>query len=428
MRRRLAGGARRNNPGRAAVLRLQCSNADAEQADRPRKVNALQTLSGRASQCLRLLHRRGQGRVACHGAEVVEAQLDADRAPCVALALEVGGQPLAQHREDATERGAVAHRMQVALERRLAADRDGLAVRHDGPVVDTACRVGEPGAVAATEMLDEPAALARGEVADRTHVQRLEPRGRLRPDAVDAPRRQRPYARRNVGRGQHRQPVGLVELRGDLREQLVRRHADRAGQPGGATHAVLDLLRDGADAAQPVVADRVVDTGHRAQVDVDLVDAAVLDQRRHLHDRRLEQPRVAAVLVEIHRQQHRVGRALRGLHQPHARVHAEVARRVGGGRDHAAALVVAKRRERARAVGVDHRLVAPPAADHHRQPAQLGIAQQLDRCIERVHVEVGDPARCGGHGAIVASWRAPRRRIARRDRCTPGNATLHRRG
>ena len=34
----------------------------------------------------------------------------------------------------------------------------------------------------------------------------------------------------------------------------------------------------------------------------------------------------------------------------------------------------------------------PAAADHHRLAAQLRIAQQLDRRVERVHVEVGDDA------------------------------------
>ena len=42
---------------------------------------------------------------------------------------------------------------------------------------------------------------------------------------------------------------------------------------------------------------------------------------------RLEEPRVAAVLVEVHRQQHGLRRPLRGAHQAHRRVHAEGARR-----------------------------------------------------------------------------------------------------
>ena len=44
--------------------------------------------------------------------------------------------------------------------------------------------------------------------------------------------------------------------------------------------------------------------------------------------------------------------------------------------------------------------LAAPAADHHRQALELRVAQQFDRCVEGVHVEVGDAAnRCGRHGA-----------------------------
>jgi hypothetical protein len=50
----------------------------------------------------------GQRQVARDGAEVVEAQLDADGAPAVALALQVGGHLLAQLREDGRQRGRSA--------------------------------------------------------------------------------------------------------------------------------------------------------------------------------------------------------------------------------------------------------------------------------------------------------------------------------
>ncbi len=225
-------------------------------------------------------------------------------------------------------------------------------------------------------------------------------RAGLRADAVDAPHRQRPQPRRDVGLGQDRQPVGLVQLGGDLGEQLVRRHADRAGQAGGALDVVADLLRERAHAAAGVVADRVVHAGHVAEVDVDLVDAAVLDHRRDLGDRGLEQARVAPVLVEVDRQQHRVGAARGGLHQPHPGMHAMVARGVGGGRDDAAAGVVAQRREAPRAVGQALGLVAPAAADDHRLAGQFRVAQQFDGRVEGVHVEVGDPAP-GSHAVMV---------------------------
>ena len=145
----------------------------------------------------------------------------------------------------------------------------------------------------------------------------------------------------------------------------------------------------------------VSDIAQVGEVDVDLVDAAVFDLRRDRAHRLLEHARITAVFVEVGRQQHRVGRERGGLHQAHARIHAERARFVGGGRDHAAAGVVAQRRELARVVLADRvlgRLVAAPAADHERPAAQLGIAQQLDGRIERIHVEMGDVRLAASHG------------------------------
>ena len=58
-----------------------------------------------------------------------------------------------------------------------------------------------------------------------------------------------------------------------------------------------------------------------------------------------------------------------------------------------AAGVVAQAEEAPRAVAQGLGLVALSAADHHRQAAQLRVAQQFDGRVERVHVEVGDQAR-----------------------------------
>ena len=76
---------------------------------------------------------------------------------------------------------------------------------------------------------------------------------------------------------------------------------------------------------------------HVGEVDVDLVDAVILDPRRDRAHRVLEEPRILAVGIEIDGQQHRVRRELRGLHEPHRRMQAEGAGLVGRGRDDAAA-------------------------------------------------------------------------------------------
>ena len=111
---------------------------------------------------------------------------------------------------------------------------------------------------------------------------------------------------------------------------------------------------------------------------------------------------IVAHLVEIHRQHDGLRAQLGGLHHAHGRAHAELPRRIGGGGDDAAADVVLEQREfgdrdetqRARSGSAQQRLVdlAPPAADHHRQALELRVAQQLDRRVKSVHVEVGDAA------------------------------------
>ncbi len=174
------------------------------------------------------------------------------------------------------------------------------------------------------------------------------------PDAVQPTHRQRREARADIVFGDDREAVGLVELGRDLRDQLVGREADRAVQAGGVAHGLLQFATDVAR-APPGFGMRFdrVDVGpepgrdHVREVDVDLVDAAVLDLRRERAHRRLEEPRILPVLVEVDRQQDRVGRLRGGLHHAHGRVDAQRARLVGRGRDHAPARVVGEAREAA---------------------------------------------------------------------------------
>jgi hypothetical protein len=157
---------------------------------------------------------------------------------------------------------------------------------------------------------------------------------------------------------------------------------------------------------------------HVGEVDVDLVDAAVLDLWRERTHGGLEEPRILAVLVEVDGQQDGIGRFRRGLHHAHGRVHAERARFVGRGGYDAAARVVAEARVAAllragRGIGHPDRLVARAAPDDDRPAAQLRIAQQFDRRIERVHVEMGDHAGRFEHGGSSV------RIAARGPRCPP---------
>ena len=119
---------------------------------------------------------------------------------------------------------------------------------------------------------------------------------------------------------------------------------------------------------------------------------------------------MAAVGVEIDRQHDGIGRERRGLHHSHRRMDAERACLVGRRRDHAAARIVGERREAARhrmGDGIDA-LDGPvrlPTADDDRPAAQFRIAQQLDRRVERVHVEVGDHVARRSHSPIVCRLR-----------------------
>ncbi len=222
------------------------------------------------------------------------------------------------------------------------------------------------------EVFDQPLRIGKGELADRVDAQRVELGARFRTDAVDLARGKRPDARRDVGRSQHRKAARLVEFGGELRQQLVRRDADRAGESRRGAHRFPDRPRDIARAPPGVVGRigiciDVLGQRHAGQVDVDLVDPVVLDLRRDRGDSGLEQPRIPAIGVEIGRQQDRVRCELRRLHQAERRMQAECARFVSRRRDDTAADVAGEGREPA-----DHatrrRIDRSPRADGGARP------------------------------------------------------------
>ena len=111
------------------------------------------------------------------------------------------------------------------------------------------------------------------------------------PTPLSLARRQRPHPCRHVARGDDRQPVRLVEFGRDLGDQLVGRQADRATEAGRVAHRALEFARRfRARTTRRSVrrrrrSRRFIVAGqprghHLRQVDVDLVDAAVLDLRR----------------------------------------------------------------------------------------------------------------------------------------------------
>ena len=77
-------------------------------------------------------------------------------------------------------------------------------------------------------------------------------------------------------------PLGLSSSEAILDSSLLGVTPTEQVRPVARLHVVLQLVRERAHAAQRVVADGVADAGHVGQVDVDLVDAAILDHRRQL--------------------------------------------------------------------------------------------------------------------------------------------------
>ena len=262
------------------------------------------------AQGLRVGREIGNGLVARRNPEVVVTQLDAYGLGDVALALQVVGQLLAQAGEDGAQRRAIAHRMQVTLEGGFPADGHRLAFGDDRPLVAAPRRFMHPGAGGLAEMADQESRLLRGQLANGVDGQGRQLFPGLGADAVDLAHVERPDFFLQVGFVNDRDALGLVELAGHLGEQLVGRHADGTGQAGFLENLFLDQARQ----HPPALA---LATGHVGEVDVDLVDAAVLHQRGDLGDGALEQPRVFAHLVKIDRQHDGLRAQPGSLHHAH---------------------------------------------------------------------------------------------------------------
>jgi len=247
----------------------------------------------------------------------------------------------------------------------------------------------QPGPVAATEIRHQPGPVSGRQIADGVDALRRQAGLRLGTDAIHLATGQRPDQGLQIGLMHHRDAVGLVEFAGHLGQQLVGRHAHRAGQAGHIKNPLLDQSRQHPAAL-------ALPTGHLGEIDVHLVHATVFHHRGDLGDLLLEQARVLAVLVKIHRQQDGLRAQPGRLHQPHGRTHTELSRGIGRGRDHAppgVARQAGKRFERQGGTRRQHGiLLAAPATDHHGQPLELRIAQQLDRRIKRIHVQVRNAA------------------------------------
>ena len=90
----------------------------------------------------------------------------------------------------------------------------------------------------------------------------------LRADARNPPDRERVEKRLDRFRSHDRQPVGLLEVRGDLGDELVRPDADRAGE---------SLALDDLGLHRPRVDGRALEVAKGGEVEEGLVDARLLE-------------------------------------------------------------------------------------------------------------------------------------------------------
>src|SRR3990167_9436562 len=307
----------------------QLAHAHAQQTDAAGQIHTLEAQAGPAAGGGGVVGEVIDRHVARHALEIVIPQLDADGFSSVALALQVVRDLFAEFREHRAQFSAVAHRVQVALEGGFSAHAHRLALGHHRALIAAPAHFVQPVAVALAEMLDQPAGLARRQFADGVDAIPLQLLIGLGAHPVDLSAGQRPDLVLQVLGPDDADAVGLVELARHLGDQLVGRHTDGAGDSGGLEDALLNESSQHAPAL-------TLAAGHLGEVDVDLVHAAVLHHRRDLQDGALEQARDAAHFVKVHRQQDGLRAELGRLHEPHGRAHAELARRVGGGGDHAA--------------------------------------------------------------------------------------------
>ncbi|MNT60369.1 hypothetical protein D3C72_1979460 [compost metagenome] len=111
----------RHTLGRCLFLRQQVAHTHAQKAQALLQRRALQALAGGMANGPGIAGVERQAVVSGGDAEIGKAQLDPNRSPYIALALQVGSHTLAQLGKDRAQFRPVTHRVQVTVERGLAA-------------------------------------------------------------------------------------------------------------------------------------------------------------------------------------------------------------------------------------------------------------------------------------------------------------------
>src|SRR5437763_9228189 len=232
----------------------------------------------------RAVGRRRQRTRAGERFEIREAHLDRDGPRGVTAAAKPLRDAIGQPQQLPAD---VLERVEVALEGLLGGYLFRRLVRDDGAVVLAFRERERVCSRSGTESTLEHAVGQRHDVADGPHTETVERGLRLLADAPQGAARKRVEELVDLLGGNVHDSVGLRVLARELREELVRRDADRAHQRSLGADARADLLSDrGRLAEQP---------RRPADVEERFVERDLLDERRERAQALQDQIRLRAV-------------------------------------------------------------------------------------------------------------------------------------
>ena len=241
----------------------------------------------------------------------------------------------------------------------FGADRFRRAVRFHLAIVDAARQLADDLTPRAEGNLEIDRSRF-GEIAERAIAHCAQFLGSLRTDTPHALDRKRRKEAANV-LGHDREPVGLVEIGRNLRDELARRDTGRRGE----LELLLDVCFDRARNGDPIAEQRLA----RGHIEERFIDGQPFDERR-VPTKDLEDLRAhLAVAVATRLDNDRVRTLPQRFHHRHRGVRTERARLVGCCRDDAP---------------------TRPTPYEHGFSAQARVVTLLDGREERVHVHVED--------------------------------------
>ena len=317
------------------------------------------------AQFVRVVGRRGEFPGVGVGRKVAEANLDRDRLRIQTL----GAQPPPNFVGLAEQlRLDRLHTDDVLGESLFLANRLRRTIDLDFAVVDAVTQ-SMPTSSAITEIANELPFACKLQVAESCVATRAQLLGGNRADAPHALDRKR---RESSGKRwfaafvelvQLDKRVRLAQITGDLGAELVVSHADRASQLKLRAHRSANRLADRAARAEQ--------SERRSDIDEGFVEAERLDVGRVAAENLMNCPRNCGVRFEARRGHHRLRTKPHGLTHRHGAATAKLSCFVTGGTNNASPL---------------------KTSDQHWLSAQRRIVALLDRCVERVHINMENDA------------------------------------